>query len=231
MARTWIAASLLYGRAGRHSTITVKSCDNDRMPAPRYVSDRGPGLLDRRPGAVVDGDHGPMTTPLDPTLADDVTRAIAAAPTGAAARDIAVALLKTPPPRLHVGRHLPARRRRARARAVSRQALAAHAHPARPRHLRRRRDREGDDRRRRREQRPAVPGVQPRDEVRDRRADHARTARCSARSTSTATRPPRSGHRPRAARARRDGSGGAAGSALVTSSARRPDSGAPRARD
>ena len=58
---------------------------------------------------------------------------------------------------------------------VRRQAVAAHAHSARPRHLRRRRHREGDDHRRRRERGPAIPGVQHRDAVGDRRADHART--------------------------------------------------------
>ena len=118
-----------------------------------------------------------------------IRSAVAAAPTAESAMQQVVRLLKDAIPLLHVGRHLPDRRGRARARAVPRQAVAAHAHPARQRHLRRRRHREGDDHRGRRERGSAVSRVQHRDEVGDRRADHARRRRSSAKSTSTAIRP------------------------------------------
>src|SRR5688572_10443573 len=77
-------------------------------------------------------------------------------------------------PGLLVGRHLPARGKRPGARAVPGEALAAHAHPARPRHLRRGRHGETHHRRRRCQRRRAVPGLQPGDAIRDRRAGHAR---------------------------------------------------------
>ncbi len=73
---------------------------------------------------------------------------------------------------------------------VRRQAVTAHAHSARARHLRRRRHRENHDHRRRRECGFAISGVQHRDAVGDRRADHA--GHRGARRDRHRQRPPRS---------------------------------------